>query len=158
MLRGGVQFPTAVMRLLSRRAREPNWLSQCEFGADGIVRMREARFHFSCRTLQERPRAGGFFCSPGQGLRRMEAYAIMKRGLLNMKRENTGRLVRLGMLAALSLLLVYLFGSPYSPARRSSSTTWRTCHTIRYIPVRAAVGSGADRRGQHAAGASGIAK
>ena len=35
---------------------------------------------------------------------------------MNMKRENTGRLVRLGMLAALSLLLVYFIRFPIFPS------------------------------------------
>lgn len=43
-------------------------------------------------------------------------HTLLRNGVFYMKRDNTGRLVRLGMLAALSLLLVYFIRFPIFPS------------------------------------------
>lgn len=74
------------------------WSSQCDFGADGIVRMGEARII-----------SQAFYAPLKQGTH----FIIFKE--LFMKKE-TRLLVHMGMLTGLSLLLVYFIHFPVFPS------------------------------------------
>lgn len=110
MLRGGAKFPTggkAATVPMSPRAIQ---LSRLDSGADGIVRMGEAKITSYVWLMLSitPPDAGGFY---------ILKHLIISTGVLKMKEQLTvKKMVMMAMLAAVSIVLVNFIHFPIFPS------------------------------------------
>jgi riboflavin transporter FmnP len=112
MLRGGVKFPTGGNAATEPTSPRAIQLSRLDSGADGIVRMGEAKITgymgFGC-CFQLPPRCGGFFTS--SSILQFSVEVLKMKENLTVK-----KMVMMAMLAAISIVLVNFIHFPIFPS------------------------------------------